>query len=140
MADRRKKERSSNFAPCEISILIDLILKYKTIVENKKTDSVMWKEKEVAWTKITEEFNALSITCPRSTKCLKTKFECMKKEVRKKKALQQQELYKTGGGITTSIVLTPPEEKILSIILINVEGLPSKYDSDESKYDNIKNT
>ncbi|KAL1492520.1 hypothetical protein ABEB36_010761 [Hypothenemus hampei] len=36
-------------------MLINIVEKYKNIIENKKTDSNTWKEKEEAWEKVSEE-------------------------------------------------------------------------------------
>ncbi|KAG5867946.1 hypothetical protein JTB14_020466 [Gonioctena quinquepunctata] len=44
-----KKKRSPNFTGREKSTLLNLIYTYKSIIENKRTDAVTWREKEDAW-------------------------------------------------------------------------------------------
>jgi len=45
---------------------VELVKKYQNIIENKKTDMVMWKEKEECWRKISEEFNSQRVLVARS--------------------------------------------------------------------------
>ena len=42
------------------AFLADLTLKYKDVIENKKTDACSVKSKERAWTRLTEEFDVAS--------------------------------------------------------------------------------
>lgn len=55
-----KQRRSANFSFAERSNLIKVVLKYKDIVENKKTDALTWRQKEDVWNTIENEFNANS--------------------------------------------------------------------------------
>jgi len=41
-----KRKRNVNFSATEEELLVELVKKYQNIIENKKTDMVMWKEKE----------------------------------------------------------------------------------------------
>ena len=52
-----KDKRGENFTKNEIDLLIDVTLKYKNIVENKRTT---WKDKNAVRIKISNEFNATS--------------------------------------------------------------------------------
>lgn len=81
-----KRKRNVNFNKNEEELLIELFVKYKQIIENKKTDLVMWKEKELCWVKITEEFNSVSVLVPRTVAQLQLKYKNLKKVVRKKSA------------------------------------------------------
>lgn len=128
---KKKKERSANFSPVEIDTLVQIVQKYSNVLECKKTDAHTWKEKEECWEKLASDFNSINMICPRTAKCLKTKYECLKKEVRKKRALQQQEIYRTGGGEGKPIVFTPTEDKLLSLMLLGVDGMPSRNDDDK---------
>ena len=56
------KARLSNLSAADKEYLVELVMKYKTVVENKKTDSVSGQQKEAAWKKIELEFNANSTT------------------------------------------------------------------------------
>ena len=43
--DEKKRKRSSNFSKFEGEVLVDLAMKYKNIIENKRTDGVTIKKK-----------------------------------------------------------------------------------------------
>lgn len=123
------EQRICKFRESEVDLLMKLINKYKDIVENKKTDAVMWKQKQGAWEQIAKEFNALNGTY-RSTKNIKCKYENLKKTAKKKFALEKRNLYKTGGGSEQPVNITSSDEKIKEIIGISLEGLVNNYDSD----------
>ncbi|KAL4091947.1 hypothetical protein QTP88_026546 [Uroleucon formosanum] len=53
-----KRKRNVNFSAAEEELLVELVKKYQNIVENKKTDMVMWKEKE-EWTALYRQHTAL---------------------------------------------------------------------------------
>lgn len=82
-----KRKRNINFSVEEEELLVELVKKYKSVIENKKTDAVMWKEKEECWFKIVEEFNSQGLLVVRSLTQLQLKYKNMKKVVRKKSAL-----------------------------------------------------
>jgi len=124
-----KEKRGANFTKTEIDLLIDIMLKYKHIIENKRTDATTWKDKNEAWEKISSEFNAASGNFPRSTKTIRSKYDTIKKNIRKKCALLKSEQTKTGGG-QCSIILTPYEEKVLSLTPNTMVGLESRFDND----------
>ncbi|CAG9763448.1 unnamed protein product [Ceutorhynchus assimilis] len=93
------KKRAPNYANNEKEYLLNLIEKYKNIIENKKTDGVSVKEKKETWEKICQEFNSASPSLHyRPMESLKKTYEKMKEEIRKKTAELKKELYKTGGG------------------------------------------
>lgn len=121
--EKPKRDRSANFTLEETRILADLVVKYSRVIENKKTDSVTWKEKDQIWSKLTDEFNVLCLNGHRTSKILRTKYETIKRNIKKKKANNKCEIYKTGGGAANTMPYTDYEEKILPIILENVEGV-----------------
>ncbi|XP_012269632.2 fibrinogen silencer-binding protein-like isoform X1 [Athalia rosae] len=127
-----KEKRGANFTKTEIDLLIDVILKYKHIVENKKTDATTWKDKNAAWEKISEEFNAVSGNFPRSTKRIRAKYDTVKKGIRQKCSFLKTEQTKTGGG-QCPVTLTPSEEKILSLTPNTMVGLQSRFDKDNAE-------
>ena len=55
-----KRQRSSNMTDAERCVLADLTHKYKNVIENKKTDSCSSKAKELAWTRLADEFSVTS--------------------------------------------------------------------------------
>ena len=56
------KVRLANLSAADKELIVELVMKYKTVIENKKTDSVSGQKKEAAWKKIELEFNASSTT------------------------------------------------------------------------------
>lgn len=62
------KKRSANFSKGEIDILVNIIFKYKDIIENEKTDATTWKSKNETWEKITLEFNVILCNFPKDAK------------------------------------------------------------------------
>ncbi|XP_063238735.1 uncharacterized protein LOC134540137 [Bacillus rossius redtenbacheri] len=127
------RSRGNNFTNEEKQYLIDLAVSYKHILENKKTDSVTWKDKVKAWDKIAGKFNAVvgGDGPARSAKSLRSKYECTKKEIRKKHAFHKREMMTTGGGPYTPITKDDPsEEKLKAVIAMSVVGLDSNFDND----------
>lgn len=73
-----------------------------------------------------EEFNSQAGEIPRNVKNLKTKYDGLKKALKKKKAANQSEVYKTGGGARIITPYTDYEEKLLSILGLQICGLAQK--------------
>lgn len=126
---QKKNDRASNFGEKEVNILIDLIIKYRNIIESKRTDATSWKEKNEMWEQICSEFNSRN-SVVRTTKSLRSKYESFKKDLRKKKAKDKNLKFQTGGGNYIEVIYTPTEEKLLPYIFLSVEGLPSRHDDD----------
>ncbi|KAF0682206.1 myb/SANT-like DNA-binding domain-containing protein 3, partial [Aphis craccivora] len=101
------KKRGKNFTETEKSILIDLILPYKNIIENIKTDGATNKEKDLAWSEI----------------------------ARNNKSDYKVEFYKTGGRRNLSM-LSSTTDKVIGILGDRLESLPNQYDID-SDYPNM---
>lgn len=57
----KRGARSKNFTSYEEESLVSLANKYKSILENKKSDSQTVRKKTEIWSRIANEFNA---TCP----------------------------------------------------------------------------
>lgn len=126
----KKRERATNFSSSEVRLLTELVTKYRSVIENKKTDAVTNKDKDDAWTKIATTFNAASSeTAVRTAKTLKLKYEGVKKLTKKKMTVHRQELYRTGGGPSTAPDINDVEDKVLAICS-NISGLDARNDSD----------
>ena len=54
------KARAANLQQEDRAIIVELVLKHQTIIENKKTDAVTNKQKESTWKVIEAEYNAIS--------------------------------------------------------------------------------
>ncbi|XP_060858792.1 uncharacterized protein LOC132936123 [Metopolophium dirhodum] len=125
-----KRSRNVNFNSREEELLVELVTTHKHVLEDKKTDAVMWKEKEACWTKLASEFNSQSLLVPRTVQQLQLKYKNLKKVVRIKSASIRFEHLKTGGGKDLSQALNFREEKLKSIIQLSVDGLQSEFDDD----------
>lgn len=62
---------------------------------------------------------------------MKTKYEDMKKNLKKKLSRNKAETFKTGGGAPKIQQLTSAEEMLLSFLPSTIQGLPSIFDSDK---------
>ncbi|XP_044745799.1 myb/SANT-like DNA-binding domain-containing protein 3 [Coccinella septempunctata] len=133
-----KRVRSSNFSKEEELLLANEVLKYKNIIECKTTNKTSNVEKEEAWKKVEDGFNAKNFHY-RSLQQLKAKFDNLKTKARKEVAQQKSYLYGTGGGPSVK-VLDPITEIILDIINFKtVVGFPALTDSDAAICDPIWN-
>lgn len=91
----KKRIRSVNFTRKECELIVDLVIKYKHIVENRRSDAATWKAKEAAWEKIKEEYNKILGNEIRTTQSIRSKYESLKKNARKERF--------SGGDIRTSL-------------------------------------
>jgi len=80
----KKRARNVNFCSREEDLLVELVTANKHVLVNKKTDAVMWKDKEDCWKKLALEFNSLAILVPHTVAQLQLKYKNIKKLVRKK--------------------------------------------------------
>jgi hypothetical protein len=82
MCSKVKRERSTNFIDSELELLVDLVYKNKHILENKKTDTVTANLKNKTWETLCKSFNSKSLNGYRQEKCLKSKYENLKKSIK----------------------------------------------------------
>lgn len=111
-----KRKRSGNFTTEEKNLLIELVEKYKGILENKKTNAVTQREKDSMWEKVSNIFNSQNLNVPRSAESLKKLWHNQKQEARKAAAQNRQERFKTGGGPATLEATSDLVDKTISII------------------------
>ncbi|KAI4465992.1 myb/sant-like dna-binding domain [Holotrichia oblita] len=95
--------------------LIDVVIRYIAVVENKKTDAVMWSEKEKTWKFIADEFRALT-GAERNVTVLRNKYDAIKHNVKAKLTRNKLQIFKTGGGSAKLETLTDYEEKLSGYI------------------------
>lgn len=126
------EKRGANFTKNEIDILTDIVYKYKHVIENKISDAVTWKDKNDAWDRISIEFNAASGNFPRTAKTLRSKYETIKKVLRKKCAYIRGQQIATGGGSQCTTKLTDNEDRILALTPNTIVGMTSIFDSDDA--------
>ena len=56
------EKRATNLTAADRQLIVELVEKYKDVPENKKTDTVANKEKEVTWKDKETDYNAVSQT------------------------------------------------------------------------------
>ncbi|XP_031350025.1 myb/SANT-like DNA-binding domain-containing protein 3 [Photinus pyralis] len=121
------------FSDNDMNMLVDLVYKYKHIIECKKTDALTWKDKDATWIKISDAFNA-SVMEKKTPEQLRTKYDNLKKDARRYFAKQRQDIYRTGGGVIENVIrdiLKHIFEKIRVITTLSMEGIePPVGDSD----------
>ncbi|XP_063912695.1 uncharacterized protein LOC135129477 [Zophobas morio] len=130
MDKKDSSKRSANFSKEDESLLIDIIAENKDVIENKQSGAQHWKDKEKAWEKVTDLFNANSTSGARSTKTLRDKYNNLKKKTKEKNSKIILSFRKTGGGDSEEKELNPVEAKVKQLMGVQVEGLPSSYDCD----------
>ncbi|XP_046403630.1 myb/SANT-like DNA-binding domain-containing protein 3 [Ischnura elegans] len=89
----------------ERDILISLIMKYRDILENKKTDAVSVSEKVLCWRKIEDLFNANATVQKRQWKQLRKAWDNIKTKRKRMQAQETQRKLATGDAPST-----PPVE------------------------------
>lgn len=82
----KKRERCRNFLEEEKENLISIVLEYKNILENKKTDAVSSQQKHQTWETVAHQFNSISKTATRTGMQLKLLYEGMKEKAKQHKA------------------------------------------------------
>ncbi|CAG9840735.1 unnamed protein product [Diabrotica balteata] len=123
--------RTVNFTESEENMLLLLIKKYATIIENKKTDSSINYKKNEAWAQIEREFNACSRGGTyRSMIVLKNKYTNIKKRSVKKFSNAKKMMYCTGGGPNIQFTDNEVDTTIREIIGSRMTGLTSEFDND----------
>lgn len=81
--DKKSRLRGPNFSSSDSSLLCDIILKHKHIIENKKTDGANLLQKQKAWLDVTEEFNCVTTGHHRTVESLQQNYRNLKKKAKK---------------------------------------------------------
>lgn len=124
-------KRSANFTSKEETILLSLVKKYKDILENKKTDSKINKNKLECWKQIEIEFNNDSGQIFRDTLILRKKYDNLKKRTKKKFADEKCYALGTGGGPPQKTPeITDIDKEIKELLAERIDGFPSKFGGD----------
>lgn len=119
----------------ESQLLLELIQKYKHIVECKETNKISSQNKNEAFEKIAAEYNANLGVTPRTSKQLRQKYLNLKKDAGKSAALIRHEIKKTGGGnAAIQKNFSTLEETVLQMGVLT-QPLSTRFDSDTSHLD-----
>ncbi|XP_050064466.1 uncharacterized protein LOC126553330 [Aphis gossypii] len=129
-----KRQRGKNFSDREKDLLIDLILPFKSIIENIKTDAVWNTKKTEAWSEITSLCNLRQTSGIRIDAQLKNLYDTLKRDARKEKSNDKVQMYKTGGGPNNSL-LSKNTEKIIGLLGDQMDPLFNSIDSDANYND-----
>jgi hypothetical protein len=65
MSSKEKPQTSKNkhYTSMEKKVFLQILEKYKNVVETKKSDATTLKDKEMAWNDICEEYNESLLIC-----------------------------------------------------------------------------
>lgn len=80
----------------ETSILLELVGKYKTVIENKKTDGASTKAKHDAWERLTSQYNCMHGVVHRNTKQLRKAWDNLKVKWKREAAKGMRKTMATG--------------------------------------------
>ncbi|KAI4466137.1 hypothetical protein MML48_3g00005953 [Holotrichia oblita] len=127
--------KNIHFTEAEKDAIINISIKYRNIIENKRTDGISNKQKNIAWENIAKEYNALGINVIRTSKQLRTFYDNLKKKLKRRCADEKVELYKTGGGTMKVPPIVPAEEKLLDSLKETFHPMPNAYDSSSSYFE-----
>lgn len=111
-------------------MLLNLVKKYKELIETKKTDTNTNKIIVDAWINLAKECNSVCAEYHRDVKTLRNKYENIKKRTKQKFADQKKYVTGTGGGPEKDIVITTVDNDIYEIIGTQLTGRPSEFDDD----------
>lgn len=136
MEEINKRKRNANFTADEEQILVSLVKKYQHILENKKSDAITNSEKMKTWETIAQEYSSL-MGCSKTSITLRTKYNNMKKNVKKKFAEEKNYLRCTGGGPAIKIDISNTDNTIKEMLGDTVTGFVSKYDADTLDNDEV---
>ncbi|XP_050058125.1 uncharacterized protein LOC126553264 [Aphis gossypii] len=129
MCDVNKRQRGKNFTEHEKEVLIDLILPYKAIIENVKTDAVWNNKKNEAWSEIVVAYNANQTSGVRNIAQIKHLYDTQKRKARKEKSQYKVQHYKTGGGKNAS-TLSDVTQKVIGLLGDRMDPLLNNVDCD----------
>ncbi|KAI5637083.1 myb/SANT-like DNA-binding domain-containing protein [Phthorimaea operculella] len=128
---KESRKRTENYTFNEKNILTQLVAKYRSRIENKRTDTATNADKVSGWKQLAAEFNCISSHYYRTDKNLKTCWENIKRAEKKTCAARKREHYKTGGGIPDPPLPGTGAEGVVGAILgPSLEGLENPYDND----------
>lgn len=63
MASKEKSSKSKYYTPMEKKVFLQILDKYKHVIEVKRNDGTTLKDKDIAWGEICNEFNQSTLIC-----------------------------------------------------------------------------
>lgn len=118
-----ERKRSPNYTYHECVLLLELVDKNKDILNIKRFDGESVRQKESVWDSITVEFNEVSDQGYRDKKELRSKYDNLKKTL-KKKILGKIKLAEEGVDVPKyQCQMNPIESKVKDIIEDEINSL-----------------
>ncbi|KAJ3638981.1 hypothetical protein MTP99_002308 [Tenebrio molitor] len=123
-----------NYTEKETEMALTVIDRYRCIVDNKATDGASQKERNCAWQKIVQEYNATAVSAPRTKRKFldqeNEKFDVDNLEaLKRRKTEDKKNRSKTGGG-QYEAQLSEVEARVLAMVEVQAKPLPNIYDDD----------
>uniref|UniRef100_A0A131YQA5 Regulatory protein zeste n=1 Tax=Rhipicephalus appendiculatus TaxID=34631 RepID=A0A131YQA5_RHIAP len=114
----------------ERELLRNLVVRHRSVLENKRTDNVSKRAKDVAWEKVTEEYNSQPGIRRVTVSQLRKLWDNEKSKWKKKQSEERRNLYATGGGPSTCRPMSPSLALVGAAASHMATRLPNPYDSD----------
>ncbi|KAH7970166.1 hypothetical protein HPB49_000557 [Dermacentor silvarum] len=130
-------EKKKNFSEEERAVLLELLSRHRSVVENKRTDAASVSRKRQAWEKIEDEFNCRHNVTPRKWIQLKKCWENLKDKWRRTNAEDMRERFATGGGTPPPSQMTDELQRVGDIASHMAVRLPNPCDSDRSRHNAV---
>ncbi|KAK8775145.1 hypothetical protein V5799_031512 [Amblyomma americanum] len=98
-ATQRAKKRPAGppfiFTVEERHVFRNIMVKYRDVIENKRTDNTTKKAKDEAWSQLCEDYNSLAGTRTVCVAQLRKLWDNMKSRWKKKKSEETREIFRT---------------------------------------------
>lgn len=95
------------FSDSDKEILINLVMKYKDVLESKKTDALSINKKKATWCKLSAEYNSIHGVRPRDVKQIRKCWENLKCKWKKERGQQVRDVFATGEQLLTFVACRP---------------------------------
>ncbi|XP_070529790.1 myb/SANT-like DNA-binding domain-containing protein 3 [Cardiocondyla obscurior] len=97
--EKTETSRSKHYTQMERKVFLQILQKYKNVVEVKRSDATTLKDKDIAWSQICEEYNNFSLVCQKRTLQQLKKLRANLKQSQKDALTKEKQLrLATGGG------------------------------------------
>lgn len=103
-----RPKRSPNFCREEVTLLMELVKKYRVYLDCKKTDRESWEIKSKTWQSVEEEFNQRSSIVYRHRDILRCKYDNLRKARQRKFAAEKQTTNNSTYLSSSSLSPQPP--------------------------------
>ncbi|KAH6928143.1 hypothetical protein HPB50_012194 [Hyalomma asiaticum] len=130
-------EKKKNFSEEERAVLLELLSRHGSVVENKRTDAASVSRKQEAWKKIEDEFNCRQNVTPRKWTQLKKCWENLKDKWKRTNAEDMRERFATGGGTPPPSQMTDELQRVGDIASHMSVRLPNPSDSDRCRHNAV---